>query len=161
MRMPSREEQLTAEDYVLRRVLERPNTDIKKAVICVVIYLLSSLTIAFSTLFLFSRLGIFDYFPAFARNLREYHHTWFVVLYILLIYFITGLCCLRMAAIGCIRLYQHYAPENVRRRCLFMPTCSEYAILVIKKYGVIIGMIKTYNRLVKRCRGDVFSIDYP
>ncbi|MDO4363209.1 MAG: membrane protein insertion efficiency factor YidD [Clostridia bacterium] len=62
---------------------------------------------------------------------------------------------------GCIKLYQHYAPEEIRRRCLFKPTCSEYAILAIKKYGLIIGLVKTYNRLFKKCKGNIYRIDYP
>jgi len=63
--------------------------------------------------------------------------------------------------IGAIRLYQRYAPEEVRRRCLFMPTCSEYAILSLKKHGVLIGMRMTVDRLWHRCRGDIYRMDYP
>ncbi|MCI7428800.1 MAG: membrane protein insertion efficiency factor YidD [Methanobrevibacter sp.] len=68
---------------------------------------------------------------------------------------------LKPFAITIIKLYQHYAPEEVRRRCLLKPTCSEYAILVIKKYGTIIGTFKTWRRLKYYCRGDVYYIDEP
>lgn len=161
MEMPSQEEQIIAEKYVLERPLDRPDTNIKKAVKSVVIYLLSSLIIGFSMLCLFSGLGIFALLPDSFCRFREQHNVWFMVLFILTIYFIVGLFCLKKAVIGCIRLYQHYAPEQIRRRCLFKPTCSEYAILAIQKYGLIVGLIKTYIRLFKKCRGNIYRIDYP
>lgn len=65
------------------------------------------------------------------------------------------------AAIVLIKLYQHYAPEHIRRKCLFKPTCSEYAILAIDKYGLIIAIPKIYNRIFKRCVGKEYKIDYP
>jgi len=47
-------------------------------------------------------------------------------------------------------------------RCRFYPTCSEYAILAIRKYGWLIGTKKTYYRLL-RCRPNNFDscIDFP
>lgn len=161
MEMPSQEEQLIAEEYVLERPLDRPDTDAKKAIKCVVIYLLSSLALGISMLYLFSWLGIFALFPDCMNVFREQHRVWFSVLFVLSVYIITGLFCLKKAVIGCIKLYQHYAPEDIRRRCLFKPTCSEYAILAIKKYGLIIGLIKAYIRLFKKCRGNIYRIDYP
>lgn len=46
--------------------------------------------------------------------------------------------------------------------CRFHPTCSEYAILAIEKYGVCKGIKLTCNRL-HRCRPDNLQscIDYP
>ena len=161
MEMPSQEEQIIAEEYVLERPLDRPDTDIKKAVKSVVVYLLSSLAMGFSMLYLFSWLGIFALFSDCICDFREQHSIWFSILFILLVYFIVGLFCLKKAVIGCIKLYQHYAPEQIRRRCLFKPTCSEYAILAIQNYGLIIGLIKSYIRLFKKCRGNIYRIDYP
>lgn len=161
MEMPSQEEQIIAEEYVLERPLDRPDTDIKKAVKSVVVYLLSSLAMGFSMLYLFSWLGIFALFSDCICDFREQHSIWFSILFILLVYFIVGLFCLKKVVIGCIKLYQHYAPEQIRRRCLFKPTCSEYAILAIQKYGLIIGLIKSYIRLFKKCRGNIYRIDYP
>ncbi|MGI6363447.1 MAG: membrane protein insertion efficiency factor YidD [Bacillota bacterium] len=161
MEMPSQEEQIIAEEYVLERPLDRPDTDIKKAVKSVVVYLLSSLVMGFSMLYLFSWLGIFALFSDCICDFREQHSIWFSIIFILLVYFIVGLFCLKKAVIGCIKLYQHYAPEQIRRRCLFKPTCSEYAILAIQKYGLIIGLIKSYIRLFKKCRGNIYRIDYP
>lgn len=161
MEMPSQEEQKIAEDYVLNKPMDRPDTNAKKATLCCGIYLLASAALGVGLMFLFDWLGVFQHFPQGFNSFRENHPVWFNVLYFLLIYLITGICCGRMAVIGCIKLYQHYAPEEVRRRCLFKPTCSEYAILAIKKYGLIRGGYKAYVRLFHKCWGDVYSIDYP
>ncbi|WP_366898388.1 membrane protein insertion efficiency factor YidD [Methanocalculus sp.] len=46
--------------------------------------------------------------------------------------------------------------------CRFYPSCSNYAILALEKYGLIKGWILAYNRL-KRC--NVYNtescIDFP
>jgi putative membrane protein insertion efficiency factor len=62
--------------------------------------------------------------------------------------------------INLILLYQKYAPEKIRRSCLFEPTCSEYMILAIKKYGIIKGIYKGIKRLL-RCHSPNGGVDYP
>lgn len=64
-----------------------------------------------------------------------------------------------------IRLYQVSLSPILNRlgvRCRFYPTCSEYAVLAMRKYGVMIGIKKSYSRL-RRCRPDNLDscIDYP
>lgn len=59
-----------------------------------------------------------------------------------------------------IRLYQLKAPAEVRLVCNFEPTCSEYMILAIKKYGLIRGVIKGIKR-IRRCHYPNCGIDYP
>lgn len=161
MEMPSQEEQTIAERYVLERKLPRPDTDFRKAVKCVSLFFGSTFFAALISFCLLQRLGIFALLPERIIVFQQSHSTLFVLSYFLLCYVISGICCLRMAAIGAVKLYQHYAHEDIRRRCLFKPTCSEYAILALKKYGVIIGLIKTYNRLFRKCRGNIYRIDYP
>ncbi|MFQ6121386.1 MAG: membrane protein insertion efficiency factor YidD [Methanosarcinales archaeon] len=58
---------------------------------------------------------------------------------------------------------KHVSPKlKVHVRCKFTPSCSNYAILAIKKYGAFKGIIKTIGRL---CRCTPFSNqkgkDYP
>lgn len=65
----------------------------------------------------------------------------------------------RFTLIFIVRLYQRYADEEVRQRCYMIPSCSEYAILAFKKYGSIIGIVKTVKRL-KRCTEPGYE-DYP
>lgn len=46
-------------------------------------------------------------------------------------------------------------------RCYFIPTCSEYAILALKKYHCRIALKKIFDRL-KRCNHNTEKIiDYP
>jgi len=67
---------------------------------------------------------------------------------------------LRGIIIWFIRLYQRYAPEDIRLECVFVPSCSEYMILSVNKYGVIYGCIKGIKRL-KRCHLPNGGTDYP
>ena len=66
---------------------------------------------------------------------------------------------LRYIFIWLIRVYQRYAKSETRLRCCYTPSCSEYAILALKKYGLIIGSYKAARRLL-RC-GPPGGIDYP
>lgn len=63
-------------------------------------------------------------------------------------------------AIWLVRFYQKYAPESIRDECLFEPSCSNYMIMAIEKYGFYKGFIKGVNRL-RRCHQPNGGIDYP
>lgn len=67
---------------------------------------------------------------------------------------------LKICIIFIIRCYQYFYPKKYRGRCRFTPTCSEYMILAIKKYGVIHGLRIGRNR-IKRCKYPNFGDDYP
>lgn len=67
---------------------------------------------------------------------------------------------LKNAVICCIKIYQRYAPEHIRNKCRFEPSCSQYMILAIEKYGFIKGMLMGVNRL-KRCNINNGGYDYP
>lgn len=62
--------------------------------------------------------------------------------------------------IGMVLLYKAYAPLEVRAKCRFEPTCSTYMIMALKKYGLIIGLIKGIGRLI-RCKPPNGGEDYP
>lgn len=68
---------------------------------------------------------------------------------------------LRLSFIKTIRCYQHYAKEETRRRCLCIPSCSEYAIDCYKKFPLIYFFYKIHKRLFKTCRGGMYLIDKP
>lgn len=159
--MPSPEEQKAVVWYVLERPLVRPNTSYKKAALCVSLFLVANCVATILLYYLIRWLGISSILPQSIYRFYAEHHTTFVILLTLLQFFIGGVIALKPALIGAIRLYQRYAPERVRRKCLFKPTCSEYAILAIEKYGVIRGLYKSYIRLFKKCRGRIYRIDEP
>jgi putative component of membrane protein insertase Oxa1/YidC/SpoIIIJ protein YidD len=79
--------------------------------------------------------------------------------------FLTCVVCfmliLKRMIIGIVRLYQHYAPEDIRRKCILKPTCSEYMILAVEKYGVFFGVKKGVHRLLFTCRGWDYRVDEP
>lgn len=54
-----------------------------------------------------------------------------------------------------IRMYQMVLSPVVGRyrQCRFHPTCSQYAVEAIQKYGAVVGTAKVVHRL-KRCRPD-------
>ena len=60
----------------------------------------------------------------------------------------------------CVLLYQKYAPERIRRSCCFEPTCSNYMLQAIDKYGFLRGFIKGIGRLC-RCHYPNGGIDLP
>lgn len=63
-------------------------------------------------------------------------------------------------AIFLVRVYQRYAPSNMRLACRYHPSCSEYMILSLQKYGFILGGWRGVKRIV-RCRAPNGGIDYP
>lgn len=66
----------------------------------------------------------------------------------------------KKAIVCCIKIYQRYAPAHIRNKCRFEPSCSQYMILAIEKYGLINGMVKGINRL-KRCNINNGGYDFP
>jgi putative membrane protein insertion efficiency factor len=48
--------------------------------------------------------------------------------------------------------YKTFISSQDGNKCNFAPSCSEYAVLAIKKHGVIIGGLATFDRLT-RCNG--------
>lgn len=46
--------------------------------------------------------------------------------------------------------------RRVRVLCRFHPSCSEYGVLALRKYGAVPGIPKTIDR-VRRCRPDNFD----
>lgn len=59
-----------------------------------------------------------------------------------------------------VRIYQRYAPASVRNKCRFEPSCSEYMILSLNKYGLFKGLAKGIRRLT-RCNIHNGGFDYP
>lgn len=65
----------------------------------------------------------------------------------------------KRAIIWMVHLYQNLASDETRKRCVFEPSCSEYMILAVTKYGAVKGACKGINRLC-RC-GHERGVDYP
>lgn len=59
--------------------------------------------------------------------------------------------------IALVQIYQHFAPDRVRNRCRFEPSCSEYMIRAVQKYGACRGVCKGVGRL---CRCNIHNGGY-
>lgn len=60
-----------------------------------------------------------------------------------------------------VRLYQIFLSPIFGGQCRFHPSCSEYAILAVRKYGAISGSLRGMWRILRCnpwCRGGE---DYP
>jgi len=157
-RIPTEWEEDVADVYVNKRQLVRPNTNIKTALISILLFMLATGVLTWLVHDVFMTFGIFAYLPYYVQSFCNEHP---VLSIVVLCVFFEVIFCFKHVVIGLIKLYQHYAPEEIRRRCLFMPTCSEYTIMAIRKYGAVVGLCKSYFRLFYRCRGNIYMIDYP
>ena len=59
-----------------------------------------------------------------------------------------------------VQIYQRFAPASIRNKCRFEPSCSQYMILSLQKYGPVKGLIKGIGRL-RRCNTGDGGFDYP
>ena len=157
---PSEEEQKLVKRYVLERKIVRPDITYKKVVIKICILLITTFLISLLFYKLFFLIG-FSLLSKELKTFIENHLSAYRLVFYLLCYLIVICILSKKITINLLHLYQHYSSENVRRRCLLKPTCSEYALLSINKNGVFIGIIKTLIRLKLKCRGNVYYIDEP
>ena len=150
-RAPDELEQDKAKAYCLYRPLHRPKTNIKSVLVWLLCFEGGIVVVSLGLSFTLNYIG--GTFSFFSNNV-------FLSIYnIVGIFFL--ICFSKRILILLIELYQHYASEDIRRKCLLMPTCSEYALLALQKYGVLKGVYKTIIRLTKKCKGDTYYIDYP
>ncbi len=70
------------------------------------------------------------------------------------------LLCLKKIIICLIHIYQHFAPDSIRMKCRFEPSCSQYMILVLEKYGILKGLKMGIERL-KKCKVGFGGYDFP
>lgn len=131
--------------------LYRPEIHFGKAAIVTITTIILTLLVSWAITLILIRQGIFnlELNGQLAIFLSIY---WKVQLLVLLL-------TLKYIFIWFIRVYQRYAKSETRLRCCYTPSCSEYAILALKKYGLILGCIKAVKRLL-RC-GPPGGIDYP
>lgn len=66
-----------------------------------------------------------------------------------------------MLLLKTIKFYQKFISVYLGKNCRFYPSCSEYSILVIKKYGILKGLILSFFRLLKCNPFNKGGIDIP
>jgi uncharacterized protein len=63
--------------------------------------------------------------------------------------------------IGFIKFYKVLLSPILPNSCKFYPTCSDYMILSIEKYGVLKGLLKGIWRIIRCNPISKGGVDYP
>ena len=137
-----KKEQEELEKYIRERPLYRPKTTFISVIAWALLYLLVSFLAAAGMIFAF--------------QITNGKWLIYVASYLLL-----ALLFLKKICITSIECYQHYAKEETRRRCVCIPSCSEYSIAVLKKYHTFKALNKIRIRLFKTCGGNGYVRDDP
>lgn len=133
------------------RQLSRPPARLLRTIFLLLIFLSVVFVAGISTVF-FSKPLLPRDFPISAELIG--------VIVAALLFSLGNFLFLKKFLIRLVLIYQHFAPDRVRKRCLFTPSCSEYMILSLQKYGVVRGLIKGIDRLF-RCHSPNGGKDEP
>ncbi|MDR1333842.1 MAG: membrane protein insertion efficiency factor YidD [Holosporaceae bacterium] len=68
---------------------------------------------------------------------------------------------MRKVLIFFIRFYRNVISCHLKSQCRFYPTCSEYAILALEKYGFFKGIVKIVARLLRCHPFSCGGVDFP
>ncbi|WP_457680158.1 membrane protein insertion efficiency factor YidD [Thermovibrio sp.] len=60
-----------------------------------------------------------------------------------------------------ISLYQKFISPLFPGKCRYYPTCSNYAVMAIEKYGLLKGGVKAIYRILRCNPFSKGGIDYP
>lgn len=124
-----------------KRILIRPKINWLK----LIVWLIIPTAAIFLIMYVFSIIAL------------EWYWQLLIIITILLLY----ICfTAKSITVFAIKVYQRYAPDSIRMKCRFEPSCSEYMIVSIQKYGFFKGIDKGIKRL-KRCNVNGGGFDYP
>jgi uncharacterized protein len=56
---------------------------------------------------------------------------------------------LRRIATAPVRFYQRFVSPGLPARCKYYPSCSEYAVQAVKRYGILRGVVLATWRLLR------------
>lgn len=56
---------------------------------------------------------------------------------------------MKKVLIGCVRLYRKYISPLKMPCCIYVPTCSQYAIEALEKYGAVKGSYLAIRRILR------------
>ena len=68
---------------------------------------------------------------------------------------------IRAIAIAPVKAYQRLVSPLLRPRCKYVPSCSEYAVLAVREFGIARGLILAGWRLLRCNPASHGGIDYP
>lgn len=129
--------------------LNRPNISFIKPTVALIVCIVANVLLG---ILAFKSDDLFDCVLLSPKTICIFMWILFNILYTLLI--------TKRAIIWLVHLYQKFAPDEVRLKCVFEPSCSEYMIAAVQKYGVIKGVVKGVDRLL-RCHPPNGGHDEP
>ena len=56
---------------------------------------------------------------------------------------------LRTVAVAPVRFYQRFISPGLPRRCKYHPSCSQYAVDAVKRFGILRGAVLAAWRLLR------------
>ena len=56
---------------------------------------------------------------------------------------------MKSATLGLLRLYKRWISPAFPPSCRYVPTCSEYGMEAVERYGVVRGLAKAAGRLLR------------
>ena len=56
---------------------------------------------------------------------------------------------LRTVAVAPVRFYQRFISPGLPRRCKYHPSCSQYAVDAVKRFGILKGAVLAAWRLLR------------
>ena len=62
---------------------------------------------------------------------------------------VVGYYLLKRFAVGLVLVYKAFAPMSLRDSCRYTPTCSQYAVEAIMKYGALKGGWMAFLRILR------------
>ena len=68
---------------------------------------------------------------------------------------------LRSVAVAPIRLYQRAISPAIPNRCKYYPSCSEYAVQSIRRFGILRGIVLAAWRLLRCNPWSHGGVDFP
>ncbi len=136
-------EDMVASKYIIHKKFYRPKTTVFSLLGLILFYFTGASSIMIIGIILFQ------------------DHLFLKIISIILAWLIPFFLLIKAFLIKLIECYQHYASEERRRRCLCMPTCSEYALIALRQYPLLIALKKIRTRLYRTCQGSWYKIDFP
>ena len=67
----------------------------------------------------------------------------------------------RAIATAPVRFYQRAISPALPQRCKYHPSCSEYAVTAIRRFGILRGLVLTAWRLLRCNPWSHGGVDYP
>jgi putative membrane protein insertion efficiency factor len=67
----------------------------------------------------------------------------------------------RTAAVAPIRLYQRLISPAIPQRCKYHPSCSEYAVQSVRRFGILRGLVLAAWRLLRCNPWSHGGVDFP